>query len=308
VLSGYYEQILVSLVISFSSSDEYSAIPCDHFTVPIFHNSENREISMRALLLILHFVSIESTKIESTGDEGNQGTGAVPVTDSEVHHDGRDSYYEYHDEYDEYNGSDVDDHFMEEWESVMNDFEPELLVTVPIGSRSDEFFYEDVTVKGTTIRGAYFIIGSESENTHTGVDFVITDPNGQIIYQRNDQVEGVFRIEANTTGTYTVMLSNHKWMTSKQVTLLMGTGEQKTLKTKDLSSLQDGIGYIENALREIHSESSYLWIKQKSHMRAVSTINTRVFWYHLIQFLIIVAVSSVQIYYIRGLISNRRMF
>ena len=100
MLSGYYEQTLVSLVISFSSSDECSAIPCDHGT----NFSQFREFSMRVLLLILHFVSIESTKIESTGDEGKEGTGYVPVMDSEVHHEGSDSYYEYHDEYDEYNG------------------------------------------------------------------------------------------------------------------------------------------------------------------------------------------------------------
>lgn len=262
---------------------------------------------MRSFLGVVHLVAITSTKIESTGDSGNP----IPIEDSPVVSDidfePIDSYYEYHDDH-EYDGSDVDDHFMEEWESVMSDFDPELLVTVPIAARSDEFFYEDVTAKGTTIRGAYFIIGSEGENTHTGVDFVVTDPSGQIIYQRNDQVEGVFRIQANTTGTFTVMISNHKWMTSKQVTLLMGTGEQKTLKTKDLASLQDGIGYIENALREIQSESSYLWIKQKSHMKAVTNINSRVFWYHLAQFLILVVVSSVQIYYIRGLLSNRRMF
>jgi hypothetical protein len=263
---------------------------------------------MRAFLVVLLSVGTSSTQIESTGDTDQND----PVsTDDELHdwgHGSPGSDHEYSDYYDEYHGSDTDDYFMEEWESVMADFDPELLVTVPIASRSDEFFYEDVTKVGTTIRGAYFIIGSEGQERHTGVDFVITDPTGAIIFQRNDQVEGVFRVQANSTGTYTVMLSNHKWMTSKQVTLLMGTGEQKTLKAKDLSSLQDGIGYIDTALREIQSESSYLWIKQKSHMKAVTAINSRVFWYHLIQFLVLLLVSSVQIYYIRGLISNRRMF
>jgi hypothetical protein len=208
----------------------------------------------------------------------------------------------------EYDGSDYDDHFMEEWERVMKDFEPELLVTVPVNARSDEFFYEDVTMKGTLIRGAFFVIGSEHDESSSGVDFLVTDPHGAVIYQKHNQVEGVFSHVANLTGTYTVMIGNHKWMSPKQVTLLLGVGENKTLKPGDLTSLTDGVSAIESSMREIQSESSYLWIKQKSHMLAVSAINSRVFWYHMIQFIILVAVSSIQIYYIRGLLSNRRLF
>jgi len=216
--------------------------------------------------------------------------------------------YEHHDEDHSMDGTDYDDHFMEEWERVMKDFDPELLVTVPVASRSDEFFYEDVQKKGTLIRGAYFVIGAENDEHNSGVDFVVTDPDGEILYQRHNQVEGVFSHTTLKTGTYTVMIGNHKWMSPKQVTLLLGVGENKNLKSGDLTSLTDGISVIETSMKEIQSESSYLWIKQKSHMKAVSAINSRVFWYHMFQFLILIAVSSVQIYYVRGLLSNRRLF
>jgi p24 family protein beta-1 len=204
--------------------------------------------------------------------------------------------------------SEYDDYFMEEWETVMSNFTPDLLVTVPVGSRSDEFFYEDVTIPGTLIRGAYFVIDSLHDSEKSGVDFMITDPVGEIIYERKDKVEGVFSITANKTGTYSLMIGNHKWMSSKQVTVLMGVGEQNSLKSTDLTSLTDGIAQIENTLKEVQSESAYLWIKQKSHMREVSSINSKVFWYHMLEFLVLVVVSSVQIYYIRGLLSSRRLF
>jgi hypothetical protein len=222
-----------------------------------------------------------------------------------------DEYSHLYDDSDEsygFDGSDYDDHFMEEWEKVMKDFDPELLVTVPVSARSDEFFYEDVTAKGTLIRGAFFVIGSENDESNSGVDFIVTDPHGSIVYQTHNQVEGVFSHVTNLTGTYTVMVGNHKWMSPKQVTLLLGVGENKALKSGDLTSLTDGVSRIESSMREIQSESAYLWIKQKSHMRAVNDINSRVFWYHTIQFIILVAVSSVQIYYVRGLLTNRRMF
>lgn len=190
----------------------------------------------------------------------------------------------------------------------MHDFNPDLLVTVPVAARSDEFFYEDVAIAGTLIRGAYFVIGSEDEEAHTGIDFVLTDPNGGIIYERRDHVEGVFSHHANVTGTYSLMIGNHKWMSSKQVTFLVGIGEHRALKSNDLNPLTEGMGAIEATLKEIQSESSYLWIKQKSHMKAVSSINSKVYWYYLFEFVVLLVVSSIQIYYIRSLLSNRRLF
>ena len=197
---------------------------------------------------------------------------------------------------------------MIEWEELMRNFNPDLLVTVPVPARSDEFFYEDVTQIGTLIRGAFFVIGSENDQQHTGVDFVVTDPTGKIVFEKRDQVEGVLSHKAETVGTYSIMIGNHKWMTTKQVTVLLGVGESNALKSEDLNSVTDGIAKIETMLKEIQSESSYLWIKQKSHMKAVGDINSRVYWYYLVEFVILLAVSSVQIYYVRGLLSNRRLF
>jgi hypothetical protein len=206
------------------------------------------------------------------------------------------------------NASDYDDTFMKEWEQLMKNFNPDLLVTVPVPARSDEFFYEDVQTPGTLLRGAYFVIGSENEDTHTGVDFVVTDPDGAVVYERRDQVEGVFSHPTTKKGTYSIMIGNHKWMSTKQVTLLMGVGEHHALKSQDLDSVTTGVARVESTLKEIQSEASYMWIKQKSHMKAVASINSRIYWYYLIEFLILLLVSSVQIYYIRGLVSNRRLF
>ncbi len=204
--------------------------------------------------------------------------------------------------------SEYDDHFMKEWESLMSNFNPDMLVTVPVAARSDEFFYEDVTTIGTLIRGAFFVIGSENSETKSGVDFVITDPDGVKVYEKADQVEGVFSLNAQKKGTYSIMVGNHKWMTTKQVTVLMGVGESKALKKQDLSGVTEGITRVDGLLREIQTEASYMWIKQKSHMKAVSAMNSQIYWYYLIEFVILLAVASVQIYYVRGLLSNRRLF
>ena len=206
------------------------------------------------------------------------------------------------------NGSEFDDQFMKEWEELMINFNPDMLVTLPIAARSDEFFYEDVTAVGTLMRGAYFVIGSENSESKSGVDFVVTDPDGIVVFEKKDQVEGVFSLTAKKKGTYSIMVGNHKWMTTKQVTVLMGVGESKALKKNDLSSVTDGISQVDSMLKEIQTEASYMWIKQKSHMKAVSGMNSQIYWYYLIEFVILLAVASVQIYYVRGLLSNRRLF
>jgi hypothetical protein len=206
------------------------------------------------------------------------------------------------------NGSEYDDQFMKEWEELMVNFNPNMLVTLPIAARSDEFFYEDVTTVGTLMRGAYFVIGSENSESKSGVDLVITDPDGAVVFEKKDQVEGVFSLKAAKKGTYSIMFGNHKWMATKQVTVLMGVGETKALKKDDLNSVTDGILKVDSMLKEIQTEASYMWIKQKSHMKAVSAINSRIYWYYLVEFLILLAVASVQIYYVRGLLSNRRLF
>ncbi len=190
----------------------------------------------------------------------------------------------------------------------MNNFNPDMLVTVPVAARSDEFFYEDVTSIGTLMRGAFFVIGSENSETKSGVDFVITDPDGVVVFEKKDQVEGVFSLKAQKKGTYSIMVGNHKWMSTKQVTVLMGIGESQALKKQDLNSVTQGISQVDSLLKEIQTEASYMWIKQKSHMKAVSAINSRIYWYYLIEFVILLAVASVQIYYVRGLLSSRRLF
>lgn len=269
---------------------------------------------VNTLCLLVALRATYSQPVESTGSEPE--TVRKTEDPSSDRYDSDDDYFRDDDGMFPYmkstfpvgDASEFDDHFMKEWEALMNNFNPDMLVTVPVGARSDEFFYEDVTQIGVLIRGAYFVIGSENSKTRSGVDFVITDPDGKVVHEKKDQVEGVFSLKTEKKGTYSIMVGNHKWMSTKQVTVLMGVGESKALKKQDLNSVSDGITKVDGILKEIQSESSYMWIKQKSHMKAVSAMNSSIYWYYLVEFLILLIVSSVQIYYVRRLLSNKRLF
>jgi len=195
---------------------------------------------------------------------------------------------------------------VEEWDKHMEGFVPELLLTFPLAPRTDEFFYEDLAPGSSPIliRGGFFASAAEETSS---VEFSITDPKGNVIFEKQDEAEGLFHFIATHPGTYTFIISNHKWMQEKMVTFAVGKGNETHLQTEHLDSLEDHLKAVDKTLVDIQTESTYLWIRQKSHMKAVESIHTRVLAFCVVEFLILVGISGFQVYYIKGLLSDRRI-
>lgn len=191
---------------------------------------------------------------------------------------------------------------VEEWDRHMEGFLPELLLTFPLGPRTDEYFYEDVTTPPVLMRGSFF--ASSKEET-SSVDFQVTNPHGDVIYERYGEAEGLFHFLAIKKGTYTFIISNHKWMQHKMVTFAVGKGNETTLQAEHLDTVESHVGVIEKNLQDIQTESTYLWIRQKSHMKTVESIHRRVFWFCVVEFLILVGLSYFQVHYIKSLLSSK---
>lgn len=192
---------------------------------------------------------------------------------------------------------------VEDWEKLMQGFTPDLMLTFPLAARTDEFFFEEVNTT-TFIRGAFFASATEGESS---VDFQITDPSGDIIHEKSGAADGLFHFNARKTGTYTFMVSNHKWMEGKTVTLTIGRGTEETLHSGHLDDVESIMGGIERKLRDIQTESTYLWIRQQAHMKTVESVQRRVFWFCLLELLALSAISVFQVFYIKGLLSDRRV-
>eukprot|EP00933_Yihiella_yeosuensis_P040531 TRINITY_DN3485_c1_g1_i1.p1 TRINITY_DN3485_c1_g1~~TRINITY_DN3485_c1_g1_i1.p1 ORF type:complete len:257 (+),score=64.86 TRINITY_DN3485_c1_g1_i1:116-886(+) len=195
---------------------------------------------------------------------------------------------------------------VDEWDKHMEGFQPELLLTFPLPARHDEFFYEDIKQEQVPIlvRGGFFASASEETSS---VEFSITDPKGNIIFTKEDKAEGLFHFIAKKAGTYTFIVSNHKWMQEKTVTFAVGKGNQTHLQPEHLTTMEGQVKAIDKMLVDIQTESTYLWIRQKSHMKAVESIHTRVLSFCVVEFLILIGVSGFQVYYIKGLLSDRRV-
>lgn len=198
-----------------------------------------------------------------------------------------------------------DQGIVEEWDTHMEGFVPELLLTFPLQPRTDEFFYEDLPDgPPVLIRGGFFAAAAEETSS---VEFSITDPKGNTIFEKRDAAEGLFHFIASNAGTYTFIVSNHKWMQEKMVTFALGKGNETHLQPSHLVTMEDHVKAIDKTLVDIQTESTYLWIRQKSHMKTVESIHTRVLAFCVVEFLILVGISGFQVYYIKGLLSDRRI-
>jgi hypothetical protein len=128
-----------------------------------------------------------------------------------------------------------------------------------------------------------------------------------VIFEKKDSAEGLFHFVAKKEGTYTFIVSNHKWMQEKMVTFAIGKGNETHLQTEHLETMEDHVKSIDKTLVDIQTESTYLWIRQKSHMKTVESIHARVLAFCVIEFLILVGISGFQVYYIKSLLSDRRI-
>lgn len=192
---------------------------------------------------------------------------------------------------------------MEEWEKHMQNFIPEMLVTFSLGARSDEYFYEAIEADGVFLRGGFFVGGEEGDSA---VDFSITDPDGELIYKKS-RSEGLFYFTAKKKGTYSFILSNHRWMESKTVTFAIGRGAETALLPKHLNSAEDMVAQVERQLKDIQAESSYLWIRQRSLNDAAQGFLQRLSWLSGIEFLMLIATAAFHARYIVGLVSDKRI-
>ncbi|KAL8436687.1 hypothetical protein ACSSS7_001512 [Eimeria intestinalis] len=192
-------------------------------------------------------------------------------------------------------------------------FDPQ--VTFSLGARSDEYFYEAVESDNVFLRGGFFVGGEEGDSA---VDFSITDPDGDVIYKKS-RSEGLFYFTAKKKGTYSFILSNHRfslsllccvgnrWMASKTVTFAIGRGAETALLPKHLNNAQEMAEQLERQLKDIQAESSYLWIRQRSLNDAAQGFLQRLSWLSGIEFLMLIGTAAFHARYIVGLVSDKRI-
>jgi hypothetical protein len=196
-------------------------------------------------------------------------------------------------------------HLMQEWEQHMSDFVPADMITFEVPPRFTEILYEDIKTVPSKIRGAYFV----SSSLNSDIDFTILDPKKKSIFRRNGKKEGIFYFDSESTGTYTFIFNNRKWMETKQVTLAVhcGNSSDDLLSAKDLTPMETQLQQADRLLREIQAETRFAYKRQETHYRTTKTNHSKVFYIALIECLAILGTTAWQVYYIKRLLDNRRI-
>ena len=137
---------------------------------------------------------------------------------------------------------------------------------------------------GTKLRGGFFTrtaTGSEGKIT-----FTVMNPDGVVVYEGINQMEGLFVVEAKEVGMYTFSMRHDGWFDEAQVTIILGVGERSAMTTDDVSDMASMLKKVERTLREAQTETSYFWIRTKGHLQTIESVHKRVFWFSFIEFFV----------------------
>jgi hypothetical protein len=195
---------------------------------------------------------------------------------------------------------------MKEWDEKMQGFVPEDMVTFEIQARSTEEFYEVIDIVPSLLRGAWFLA---SENTKD-IDFKIEDPFKNVVFEKKGKKEVIFTIEAKRQGIYLFTFESKKIIGSQPITFTYNSGNSSNtvLKSEHLTPVETNLMEIQKSIKDFQVDNQFAQLRQETHFKTVASANRNVFWFSLVESLGVVAVTAWQIYYIKKLLDNRRVF
>lgn len=95
---------------------------------------------------------------------------------------------------------------------------------------------------------------------------------------------------------------------NKFVTFVVGAGTQQQLTATDVETLDGNIQMLYRMLGEMETQSSYLWVRQKSHLEGVNA-TARGTYHALIVGLVMTGLATLfQLNIIKRMVAHRRMF
>ncbi|OSX72808.1 hypothetical protein BU14_0403s0011 [Porphyra umbilicalis] len=164
---------------------------------------------------------------------------------------------------------------------------------------------------GHTISGAYAV----TQGSHMDIDVRVYNPKSVMVYEALREGEGKFTIPTNEDGSYKLCFSNKMSMVShKTVKLVVDNGEAPDLtglaKKEHMDSVEQTLITIAHSARMIAFHQEEYRQLHDRHLVTVTSTNRRVKWWSLIECLAVLAVSGMQVAFIKRLFNkpmNKRM-
>ncbi|RWR80178.1 transmembrane emp24 domain-containing protein p24beta3-like protein [Cinnamomum micranthum f. kanehirae] len=172
-----------------------------------------------------------------------------------------------------------------------------------------ECVYEHVHHEGDTVSGNFAVIDHEIfwSSDHPGIDFDVTTPGGDVIRSSKGTSGDKFEFKAPKRGTYKFCFHNY-YSTPESVSFYIHIGhiptEQDLAKDEHLDPINVKIAKLREALESITAEQQFLKARDSQHRHTNESTRWRLTLYTAAEYLALLAVSGLQVFYIRRLFNK----
>lgn len=132
---------------------------------------------------------------------------------------------------------------------MMGDYDGDYVYMVPLGYKTREIYYENITTVPARIRGAYLT----DEEKKDRVEFEILSPQGKPVYM-NYSNQAIWDFNVTTPGIYSIVMYNRYVNGEIKVTFTMSTGQNQVLKKDDLSVTEGKLDILLSFIKRFNLE------------------------------------------------------
>merc|ERR550537_947697 len=196
----------------------------------------------------------------------------------------------------------VSDKIIDDWVKYMEDYESNTLVSYVLSARHEQVFYEHAE-QGQLVRGAFFASKGEEASD---IGFSIYSPGGGHLFDHTG-VEAIFHFRAKETGDFKFATLNPDFFSIKSCTFTVGVSTTEKVASHVLGPTHQKIQDILHVATDAQIQSKYLWKREAARLQYYNRMHYRVINFAILNFCVYAAVSAFQIYYIKGILSDRRV-
>nr|XP_018260324.1 uncharacterized protein I303_07242 [Kwoniella dejecticola CBS 10117]OBR82482.1 hypothetical protein I303_07242 [Kwoniella dejecticola CBS 10117] len=181
-------------------------------------------------------------------------------------------------------------------------------LTAMLGANERSCYYADVDGVGEKV-GFYFAVQSGG---NFEIDYVVMDPDDKVLLEGVAEKQGDYIFTANKVGEYSFCFENEAYTSDKLLDFdIMVESEprrilsstQQPLK-EHTSSLEESTYKISGLLSSITRTQKYFHTRHHRNYSTVLSTQSRIFWFTILECVIIAAMSLIQIWILKTFFSR----
>jgi len=187
-------------------------------------------------------------------------------------------------------------------------------LTFQVEPRTSDCFYLDL-MPGQRVRIPFYV----TRGGLLDIDLRINGPNNEQIYSGMQFESSQFEFISRFQGPHSICWNNemsrwtakvvqfHVEVDGRKIALEPGNPKQDEVLTPGaLTPMEDSINKISTALDSIQSDQRYFRSREQRHRDTAESTNARVFWYSVIESILLIGISLGQVYYLRKFFEVKR--